>query len=109
MTAKLPGSSYELCYTVTNCVDEQHTTHISPFPHQLLLFAPIGGPDNRYDQMHALIKADPYKEASIKGFLPYQPYQEVPDPITFITTPDDCKFPSLAELNDEMFLWQSAG
>ena len=71
MTAKLSGSSYELRHTVTTHIDKRHAANVSPFPHQLLLFALIDGPDNRYDQMHVPIKADPYKEASTKGFLPY--------------------------------------
>ena len=93
--------------TVTNCVNKRHAAHISPFQHHLLPFKPIDGTDNHYSQMHVPVKADPYREANIKGFLPYQLYKEVPNPTTFVVTPNDCKFLSLAELSDEFFPWQS--
>ena len=35
--------------------------------------------------------------------MTYEPYKEISDPTTFLVTPDDCKFSSLAELNAEIF------
>ena len=54
--------------------------------------------------MH-LWQKDPYVEASIKGFMIYAipTLQGDPWPEYTLVTPDDCKFPSLAELTEVIF------
>ena len=42
--------------------------------------------------MHAPIKKDPYEEASMKGFKPYQPYVELPSTKALIIMPKGYKF-----------------
>ena len=98
------SSSYRSHHVFTKCIDKSHATHISPFSIQHLPFELIDGPDNQYGQMHAMLRKDPYIEASIEGFQPYQPYVELPTPKAFIVIPEGYTFPSLVEPNDEMFL-----
>ena len=43
--------------------------HLLPFPHQLIPFEPVDGPDNVYGQMYQPIQRDPYKAVSIKGLI----------------------------------------
>ena len=107
MTSQLPVRSYKLHHTVTNRVDKPPAAHMSPFPHQPIPFASIDGPDNRCGQMHAPLRAHTYKDASTKGFMSYEAYKEIPKSTTSIVTPEDCKFPSLTKLNDEIFPWES--
>ena len=84
-------------------VYNQHAANMPPFPHQLMPSKPIDWPEICFAQMHAPINANPYLEAIIKGFIIYQPNKEIPNPITCLVAPDDCKLPSLAELNAAMF------
>ena len=39
--------------------------------------------------------------------MPYEPYQEISNSKTFIVTPNDCKFLSLAKFNNEICPWKS--
>ncbi len=58
--------------------------------------------DSRYGQLNKPIGRAPYKEASLKGFTPPQPFQVASH---FLTKGDFCDFhfPTLVELNDKLF------
>jgi hypothetical protein len=68
---------------------------------ELIAFEPLDGADNQYGQIHRKISDHPYKEASIKGFTPPNPFRVSTN---FVTTSDALAFrwPTLAELNDEL-------
>ena len=103
---KLPGSSYKLSHRDSAKPGKRHAAHLSPYHRELLPFLPIDGADNRYGQLHMPIGANPYSNAGIKGFKPTQPFNFVS--IHLASSEDDSiHFPSLSELNAEMFEWYS--
>ena len=103
---KFQGSSYKLSHRESAKPGKRHAAHLSPYPHELLPFIPVDGADNRYGQLHMPIGPNPYSNAGIKGFKPTQPFNFVS--IHLASSADDSiHFPSLSELNAEMFEWYS--
>ncbi len=100
----LSGSSYKIHHKIKNTVDKRHTTHLSPYPLELILFEPIEGPDNQYGQLHQLISKDTYEIAGIKGFQLAQPFKS--NLASANTQQNQFHFPTLAELNDKLFPWE---
>ena len=103
ITEKLAGSSYSLRHQISGKIGKRHAAHLSPYPRELLPFAPIDGADNRLGQIYTPIQADPYKNAGISGFKPVQP-------INFTLFNVDANsshihFPTLDELNAELYDW----
>ena len=106
ITKVLPGSSYEIRHKFSGELGKRHAAHLSPFPLQLVPFEPVDGADNRYSQMYQPIKKDPYEEAGIKGFKPYQPFREQLPAIGLSAAASaSLHFPSLAELNADICNW----
>ena len=104
------GSSYDLKHAITGKLGKSHAAHLSPFPHQLVPFEPLDGPDTAYGQLYKGMEKDPYKDASIQGFQPYEPYREEVAATTLLSvtsTPFPSHFPTLAELNAEIDDWTS--
>ena len=102
------GSSYELKHVVTGKLGKSHATHLSPFPCQLSPFKSLDQPDTAYGQLYKALEKDPYKDASIKGFQPYEPYYEevlATSLLSPASTPLPSRFPTLTELNAEMDDW----
>ena len=104
---KLAGSSYEMKHRNTGKTGKRHAAHISPFPRELLPFMPISGADNQYGQINAPIQADPYKHAGIKGFKPTQPFNFASVTVSVTTADDAIHFPTLDELNKDLFDWHN--
>ncbi len=78
---------------------------MSLFPLELTPFIPISSSDNEYSWIHKSINKDAFKAAGVTGFNPVQPFQS-----TFLTTSasdENIMFPSLSELNDEIFLYET--
>ena len=99
---KTEGSSYEVEHVESKKPGKRHAAHLSPYPDELLPFLPMDGPDNVYGQMNTQIKKKPYMNADVKGFDPPQPHQTAS--LSSIPADDkDIIFPSLSELNAEMF------
>jgi len=103
ITEKLPGSSYSLRHEISGQLGKRHAAHLSPYPRELRPFLPSDGADNRYGQIYTPIEANPYKNAGIKGFEPVQPVNFASFNVDVDTSP--LHFPTLAELNAEMFDW----
>jgi hypothetical protein len=99
----LDGASYELEF-VSNPSrrEKKHASDLSPYPPELIPFQPLDTADSRYGQLHRPIGKNPYKEAGIDGFTPPQPFRIASH---FLTKGDfrDFHFPTLAELNDELW------
>ena len=87
-------------------IGKRHAALLSPYPDELLPFLPIDGPDNQYGQLHVPIQKDPYMNAGIKGFQPPQPHKSTSLPVLSDSGSEDIKFPTLAELNAELFDWE---
>ena len=111
IVSKAEGGSYNLRHAVDGRVGKRHAMHLSPFPHELIPFEPVDGPDNVYGQLYKPIERDPYKAASIKGFQPYEPHKEPQTPLSLLTDADNSDeagpihFPTLDELNAEVSDW----
>ena len=101
---KLQGSSYTLSHCDSAKPGKRHAAQLSPYPRELLPFTPVDSADNRYGQLHMLIGPNPYSNAGIKGFKPTQPFNFVSIHIAS-SVEDSIHFPSLSELNAEMFEW----
>ena len=107
ITDKLHGGSYKLRHAhFPSRNEKRHSAHMSPFPAQLIPFEPVDSVDNRFGQIHVPIGKDPYSSACIQGFQPYQPFQVAEGTAVLSVTLVDTTFPSLAELNDELFDWE---
>jgi hypothetical protein len=103
----LPGALYKIeCAHKPSRQDKKHAADLLPYPPELIPFEPIDTTNNCYSQLYPLIDKSPYKEASIKGFTPPQPF---PIASHFLTKADfrDFHFPTLVELNDDIcpFPW----
>jgi len=103
---KLAGSSYRIKHCDSGLVEKKHAGYLSPFPASLLPFQPLDGADNRYGQLYQPIRADPYKDAGLKGFQPYQPFQASADIALIAPLNNAFWFPTLAELSNELFPWE---
>jgi hypothetical protein len=103
IVASLPGASYEIEFVnkPSRC-DKKHAADLSPYPPELLPFEPLDSADSQYGQLYKPIGGSPYKEAGLEGFMPPRPFQITSH---YITKGDfrDFHFPTLAELNDEIF------
>ena len=102
---KAAGSSYNLRHRDTGKLGKHHAPRLSPFPRELLPFPPIDGADNQYGQLHVPIQADPYKAAGVKGFQSPQPFHFAQILTTMPAASENIHFPTLAELNAELFDW----
>jgi hypothetical protein len=81
--------------------EKKHAASLTPFPIELIPFEPVDGPDNQYGQLNRPISKKPFVSAGIKGFMHIQPYKL---PVHFLSTESSAfHWPSLAELNDELF------
>ena len=99
------GSSYALRHVVSGKIGKSHAAHLSPFPPQLIPFRPLQGPDNTYGQMNKGFEDNPYKDASIRGFAPFEPYKEAPSALNLLSSNSSdpsLHLPTLAELNAEI-------
>jgi hypothetical protein len=107
----LSGSLYKIkCVHMPSWCNKKHASDLSLYPPELIPFKPINIAHNCYDQLYRLIVKSPYKEASIKGFMPPQPFQIASH---FLTKGDfrDFHFPMLAALTNDVcpFLWLNEG
>jgi hypothetical protein len=103
IVASLPGASYKIDFIDKPVQrDKKHATDLSPYPPELLPFEPLDSVDNRYGQLYEPIGKSPYKEVGLEGFMPPHPFQIASH---YVTKGDfrDFYFPTLAELNDEIF------
>lgn len=104
---KLKGSSYELKHSITGQLGKRHAAHLSPFPPNLIPYEPINTTDHKYGTLYEEMVADPYKRASIKGFEPFEPFQDLAEPFNLLVDShcdsDPIHFPTLAELNAEFY------
>ena len=102
---KLKDGSYSIKHCVTGQSGKRHAKHLSPFPQELIPLVPVDGPDLRFSESNAPIKENPFSEASIKGYEPFEPYQEPLQPKVLnsnLADESDLHFPTLAELNDKI-------
>jgi hypothetical protein len=72
----LKGASYaiEHCQKPSQ-KEKKHASDLTPYPPKLIPFEPIDGANNRYGQLYKPIGANPFKEASLKGFEPPTPFR----------------------------------
>jgi hypothetical protein len=105
----LKGASY----AIEHCLkpsrkEKKHASDLTPYPPELIPFQPIDGADNCYGQIYKPIGEHPFKEAGLKGFEPPQPFR-VPVQFATVGDPDTFRWPSLAELDDELepFPWHN--
>jgi len=102
-TLALPGASYELEHCDNTLKKKKkHASDLSPYPPELIPFQPVDGADTRYGQIYKPITAHPFKEASIKGFTPIQPFKVAKDVLAQTNKCAAFHWPSLSELNDEI-------
>ncbi len=109
ITGVLKGAPYDIEHcSPPHCKDKKHAFDLSPYPLELIPFEPVDGSDTQYGQLHKLIKANPFKEASIEGLTPTSPFLATAQ---YLTTDSTLSFhwPSLSKLNDKMneFKWSS--
>ena len=97
---------YSIEHRDSKKIGKRHAAHLSPFPHNLLPFVPVDGPDNQYGQIHTPIGKDPYYNSGIKGFNPSEPYKTHTVSFKSTDTTSPIHFPTLAELNSELFEWE---
>jgi hypothetical protein len=97
-------------YSIEHChnekqQDKKHAADLTPYPQELISFAPTNGADTRYGRLHKSIGKHPFKEAGIKGFTPPSPFQ-VPTGYLDVGV-GDFDWPTLAELNNKIdpFPW----
>jgi hypothetical protein len=101
ISALLHGGSYSLeHYHNAAWKEKKHAANLVPYPPELIPFEPVDGADTRYGQLYKPIGANPFKEASIKGFTPPSPFRV---PANFIDVGDI----ALAKLIDDIepFPW----
>jgi hypothetical protein len=98
-------------YSIEHChnekqQDKKHAADLTPYPQELISFAPTNGADTRYGRLHKSIGKHPFKEAGIKGFTPPLPFQ-VPTGYIDVGV-GDFHWPTLAELNNKSdpFPWR---
>ena len=100
---KLHGASYKLQHTVkSQRFNKKHAKHLSPVPQHLIPFAPLNGADNAYQQLHKKFIDSPFKEASIEGYTPSQPWRIAADSLLTLEVQRGYWFPTLAELNHDI-------
>ena len=100
---KLDGGSYRLEHQLRpGRFDKKHASMLSPYPLELVPFQPVDGPDTRFGQLNRPIGKDPFIDAGIKGFEPVQPFK-LPAHLATVPPKNGFYWPSVAELNDEMF------
>ena len=104
----LHGGSYSIehCHNEKQR-DKKHAADLTPYPQELIPFAPVDGADTRYGQLHKPIGEHPFKEAGIKGFTPTSPFKV---PASYLNVGiEDFHWPTLAELNDKLdpFPWEN--
>ena len=105
---KLDGSSYKIAHCLRKDVfEKKHAAYLSPYPLELVPFAPVDGQDNRFGQLHKPISKQPFVDAGISGFKPIQPYQLPALYASATKKSNRFYWPSLAELNEEVqpFPW----
>ena len=102
VTAKLDGASYEIEHFLTKRKDKKHALDLTPHPAELIAFKPLDGADNQYGQLNQKLSEHPYREAGIEGFTPPTPFLL---PVNFVCAKNPLAFhwPTLSELNDELF------
>ena len=71
-------------------------------PQHLIPFAPLNGADNAYQQLHKKFIDSPFKEASIEGYTPSQPWRIAADSLLTLEVQRGYWFPTLAELNHDI-------
>jgi hypothetical protein len=100
---KLNGASYRIEHSLRKGhIEKKHASMLSPYPLELILFEPIDGPDSRFGQINKPISKSPFIDAGINGFQPIQPFK-LPINYTSTSPNDDFYWPSVSELNDELF------
>jgi hypothetical protein len=108
VSAVLPGASYELKHCdKPSKKEKKHALDLSLYLTELIPFQPVDGADTWYGQIYKPISAHPFKEASIKGFTPIQPFKVAKDILTQTNQCAAFHWPSLSELNDDIapFPW----
>lgn len=99
---KLRESSYDIKKVPTRKLDKRHAAHLLPYPDTLMPFLPVDEPNNQFGQLNTPIFKDPYFNAGLKCFEPPQPYKATALS-AFASDEDSIIFPSLAQLNFEIF------
>jgi hypothetical protein len=102
VTAKLDGASYEIEHVSTKRKDKKLASDLTPYPAELIVFKPLDGADNQYSQLNWKLSEHPYRKAGIKGFTPPTPFL-VPANFVCAKNPLAFHWPTLSELNDELF------
>jgi hypothetical protein len=101
----LPGASHQLEFpTATNQKYKKHTFNLFPYPPELIPFEPLDGADNQYSQLCKPFGPSPYKDASITGFNPLQPFV-VASHFAHQGDFQNFHFPTLPKLNDKFTLF----
>jgi hypothetical protein len=102
ITTKLHCVLYKLEQCSIKSKEKKHASNLSPYPAELIPFQPLDGANNQYGQLNRKFKEHPYKEAGSKGFTPPTPFSI---PTQFLRTSNVLlfKWPTLAELNNELF------
>ena len=68
---KLIGSSYKITHCLRkNVFEKKHAAFLSPYPLELVPFAPVDGQDNQYGQLYKPISKQSFVDAGISGFQP---------------------------------------
>ena len=75
---------------------------MSSVPRHLIPFAPLNGANNAYQQLHKKYIDSPFKEASIEGYTPSQPWRITTKSILTLDVKPGYWFPTLAELNADI-------
>ena len=100
---KLDGASYRIEHQLRpGRFEKKHASMLHPYPAQLIPFEPVDGPDNRFSQIHKPISKERFVDAGLKGFEPIQPFC-TDSKVSVLQTVGEFYWPSLAELNDELF------
>jgi hypothetical protein len=100
---KLDGGSYCIEHQLhKGRFEKKHASMLSPYPLELVPFEPVDGPDSQFGQINRPITKDPFIEAGLKGFAPAEPFK-LPTNYLSVHSANDFYWPSVAELNKELF------
>ena len=97
ITKRLSGSSYEIQHMRSRKTDKKKAFELSPYPLELLPFAPLSGPDTSFSQIHRPIKKHPYMNIGIDNTNDNRSNALVLFPVQ-----DQYNFPSIFDLNNEL-------
>ncbi len=99
-------------YSIEYClqpkrIKKKHAADLTPYPSELISFAPVDGANTQYGQLYWPISVNLFKEAGLNGFTPPAPFQVSQ---LFLDIGDFKEFcwPIFLELNDNInpYPWQ---